>query len=285
MKTIRHSSVLVAVVALVAIAIPSTMALAATRVPTYKLSAKGGTVKLSATVKNAKTCAWSSSPKVAGFNATVKCKTGKVTRSAKFTANQSTKAKDDTLSLTVRGKTTTVARWKVVEAGKTTPTTTTTPPTTTTTLPPQTSFCVGTSSNCLATFPTADDNDATSLQIEDVYLGVVCPDPGLCDQPAGDQLDEVALAMGTGSSGMSDPGIEMDNFALILPGGSQATSDTVTCDSSVPEALCGLGPEEPNTTFDADVYFDAPEGTSWTQVNFAYTSSDFSSQTVYSFSS
>jgi hypothetical protein len=153
------------------------------------------------------------------------------------------------------------------------------------TLSPQTSFCVGTSANCLATFLTAADSDATSLQVQDVYLGVVCPDPGLCDQPTGDQLDDVVLAIGTGSSGMSDPGIETDNFALILQGGGQATSDSVTRDSSAPEALCRLGPVEPNTTFDADVSFDAPEGTSWTQVNFAYTSSDFSSQTVYSFTS
>ena len=132
MKTIRRSALLVAVVALVAIAIPSTMALAAPRVPAYRLSAKGGTVKLSATVKNAKTCAWSSSPKVAGFDATVKCKTGKVARSVKLKANTSTKSKSYAIRLTVRGKSTTVDQWKVDEAGKTTPTEPTTTTTTTT---------------------------------------------------------------------------------------------------------------------------------------------------------
>jgi hypothetical protein len=84
---------------------------------------------------------------------------------------------------------------------------------------------------------------------------------------------------------MADPGGEMDNFALILPGGSQATIDSITCDSSVPGALCGLGPEGPNTTFSGDVYFDAPQGTSWTQINYEYTSDDFSTQKVYTFGS
>ena len=38
----------------------------------------------------------------------MKCKTGKVTRSAKFKANTSTKAKSYTITLTVLGKSTTV---------------------------------------------------------------------------------------------------------------------------------------------------------------------------------
>lgn len=61
----------------------------------------------------------------------MKCETEKVERSAKFKANTSTKAKDYTLTLTVRGKTATVDHLKVVEAGrsvtKTTVTTTTVP--------------------------------------------------------------------------------------------------------------------------------------------------------------
>ena len=62
----------------------------------------------------------------------MKCKTGRVVRPATFEANTSTKAKDYTLNLVVRGKTTTVDHLKVVEAGQTTPTTTTVTTTTTT---------------------------------------------------------------------------------------------------------------------------------------------------------
>jgi hypothetical protein len=117
MKTIRHCAVLVAVLALAAFAVPSP-ASAAPTVTTRQLTAKGGTIKWVVEVHNARTCTWSSSPKVTGFNATVKCKTGRVSRSATFRANTSTKAKDYTLSLTVRGKTTTVGYLKVVEAAK-----------------------------------------------------------------------------------------------------------------------------------------------------------------------
>jgi len=105
------------VVVIAGVVIPSTVVLAGTG-PTYHLSAKGGTVRFSATVKNAKTCIWSSSPKVAGFDATVKCKSGKVARSAKVPANTSTKARSYAMTLTVRGKSTTVDRWKVDEAGQ-----------------------------------------------------------------------------------------------------------------------------------------------------------------------
>jgi hypothetical protein len=129
---------LIAVAALVACAVPSLASAAGTAtVPTRHLPAKGGTVKWAATVHNAKTCTWSSSPKVVAFGATVKCKSGVVTHSFEFGANTSTKAKDYTLNLVVRGTITTVDHLKVVEAGKTTSTTTTVPPTTTTTtLPP-----------------------------------------------------------------------------------------------------------------------------------------------------
>lgn len=79
---------------------------------------------LTATVRSAKTCAWSSSPTIAGFAKTVKCNTGTVARSARFTANTSITAKSYAVTLTVRGKTTTVDHWKVTQAGET-PTTTT----------------------------------------------------------------------------------------------------------------------------------------------------------------
>jgi len=132
MRTVLRS--LVTTVALAAFAVPSLASAADTAtVPTRHLTAEGGTVKWPVTVHNAKTCSWSSSPSVAGFATTVKCKSGRVERSFRFGANPLTKAKDYTLSLTVRGKATMVDHLKVVEAGRTTPTTTTVPPTTTTT--------------------------------------------------------------------------------------------------------------------------------------------------------
>ncbi len=110
---------LIAVAALAIFAVPSLAGAASTAaVPIDHVGPQGGTIVWVATVNNAKTCTWSSSPNVAGFNATVKCKTGKVTRSAKFQANTSTKVKDYTLTLRVRGETTTVDYLKIVEAVK-----------------------------------------------------------------------------------------------------------------------------------------------------------------------
>jgi hypothetical protein len=91
------------------------------------VSASGGSVTLTATVRNAKTCGWSSSPTIPGFAKTVKCKTGTVARSARFTANTSTTTKSYAVTLTVRGKTTTLDHWKVTQSGSTTTTTFTMP--------------------------------------------------------------------------------------------------------------------------------------------------------------
>src|ERR1019366_8907488 len=133
---------LIAVAALVACAVPSLASAAGTAtVPTRHLPATGGTIKWPVMVHNATTCIWSSSPKVAGFDGTVKCKNGRVVRPATFQANTSTGAKDYTLNLVIRGTTRTVDHLKAVEAGKPTPTTTTTtmsPTTTTTTTSPPT---------------------------------------------------------------------------------------------------------------------------------------------------
>jgi len=94
---------------------------------TKTVSASGGSVTLTAMVRNAKTCGWSSSPKIAGFAKTVKCKTGTVARSARFTATTTTTAKSYAITLIVRGKTTTVDHWRVIQAGQTTTTTVATP--------------------------------------------------------------------------------------------------------------------------------------------------------------
>jgi hypothetical protein len=150
-----------------------------------------------------------------------------------------------------------------------------------TTPPSKSSFCVGDPSKCLVMLPTPDDFDLAALTVDAVDLNVACPDPGVCDQPAGDQLDAVLLLMSVGSSGMANPGDEMGNFALILSDGRQARIDSITCDSSVEYALCGLGPEGPNATFGGIIFFDAPIGSSWSSVNFSYASAATSKVYVF----
>ena len=119
MKTFRHSAVLIAVVALVIVAVAALASTAGARtIPTRHLTTSGGTIKWAVAVHSAKTCTWSSSPRVAGFDGTVRCTSGLAVRAATFKANTSTEAKNYTLTLVVRGKTTTVEHLNVVEAGK-----------------------------------------------------------------------------------------------------------------------------------------------------------------------
>jgi hypothetical protein len=77
---------------------------------------------------------------------------------------------------------------------------------------------------------------------------------------------------------MSDPGLEVFNFALALVGGGQGTVDSITFDSSVPYAMGGLGPVAANSAFGASIYFDVPVGSNWSSVNFVL---DFTN--VYAF--
>jgi len=108
---------------------------------TIRVNASGGWVSISASIKDrtARTCNWSSRPKIPGFNATDPCQTrnGKVIRSAHFNANTTTRPKIYAITLTIHGKTVTLDHWKVIEAARATPptTTTTTSTTTTTTVP------------------------------------------------------------------------------------------------------------------------------------------------------
>ena len=248
----------------------------AATVPTHYLAANGGTVKWTVTVHNVKPawCTWLSSPKVAGFNTTVKCKTGKVTRSAKFKANTSTQVKSYSITLTVLGKSRTVDRWKVIEAGKPAPvTTTTSTTTTTTTLPPP--CIVGT---CGVTFTAPDYSDAASLAVGAVVQNAANPDPGVFPTPVGDQLDEVAIGMSAGPTGVSSPGVEVYNFALALVGGAQGTVDTLTFDSSAYGVLGALGPVAADVSFSGLIYFDVPIGSNWSSVNF-----DYDGSVVYAF--
>jgi hypothetical protein len=270
MKTIRHSAVLVVVLALTAFAVPSLASAAgAGTIPTRHLTTSGGTIKWAVAVHNAKRCTWSSSPTVARFDGTVTCTNGRAVRPATFKTNTSTAAKDYTLTVVIRGVTTTVDHLQVVQAaGKGT---TTRKPTT---------YCIGPSS-CGYVLPAPDDFGLASLEIGYVDSNVSCPDPGVCDQPAGDQLDVVIMAFTAGSSGMSEPGVEADNFALVLSDGSQAHQDSITFDDSVQYALGGLGPEGANATFGAEIFFDVPIGSNWSTVNFRYSSGGSSEVFVF----
>ena len=79
---------LLAAAALLAFAVPSLASAASTAaVPIRHLTSNGGRVTWSVRVHNPEWCAWSSSPNVAGFNTTVKCKSGVVERSFGFGAN------------------------------------------------------------------------------------------------------------------------------------------------------------------------------------------------------
>jgi len=143
---------------------------------TKTVSASGGSVRFAATVRDAKTCGWSSSPKIAGFAKTARCKTGTVARLARFTANTSTATKSYAVTLIVRGKTTTVDHWKVNQARETPPTTTTVPdtgtlaPTTTTTAPQTTTTTTTTSTTTTTTTTTTTPTpyfNVTSLVTEE----------------------------------------------------------------------------------------------------------------------
>jgi hypothetical protein len=70
-----------------------------------------------AVVRDAEWCDWSSSPKVARFDALARCASGRVARSATFRANTSIYTLDYMLSLTVLGKTKTLQYLRVVQAG------------------------------------------------------------------------------------------------------------------------------------------------------------------------
>lgn len=86
----------------------------------------GGTVTIHARVKKAKVCAWTSKPKVAGFDHTVKC-AAKLSRAAKIPANHSEAGRRFVFSLKTRdGKLSASGTTVVTQAGRPAPTTTTT---------------------------------------------------------------------------------------------------------------------------------------------------------------
>jgi hypothetical protein len=230
---------------------------------TKTLSASGGSLNFSANVRNAKTCTWSSTPKIAGFAKTVPCKNGVVARSADFKSNSSTNEKSYVVTLSVRGSTAKVNRWDVIQAGQVLP------PITTTTVPTATVPSPCNVGACTITFSGPDIDGATEVSVDSVTQNAVDPDPAIDPTPAGDQLDEVTVSMKSGSTGMGEPAVEIFHLALALAGGSQGAVDLVTYDTRTPSALGTFGPVAPNSPLTAVIYYDVPIGSTWTSVNFA----------------
>lgn len=86
---------------------------------TVHVGDKGGRIFVAVKVGSANRCVWSSDPKIAGFNDSVKCKAGKVSRSAVISANATTHARTWQLTLVVRGAAATGDfHWMVIESGK-----------------------------------------------------------------------------------------------------------------------------------------------------------------------
>lgn len=114
--------------------IPSSTSGASTATIPVSVGHLGGARTFSATVAHVQRCVWTSSPRIRGFDVSVRCKSGKVSRTAIFPANSSNTPKRFTVTLWEIGQRTIVVRWKVTEAGlPTTTTTTSTLPVTTTT--------------------------------------------------------------------------------------------------------------------------------------------------------
>jgi len=114
-----------------------------------------------------------------------------------------------------------------------------------------------------------------------VTQGIVCPDSGLCDATASQQIDDVNVTMCAGDSGDTDVAAEVYDFSLALADSTQASTDSVTYDGSVQTALGNYGAVAPNQCVTGDVYFDVPINVPWLSLNYSYTSADFATQTVY----
>ena len=165
----------------------------------------------------------------------------------------------------------------------TTTTTTTTTTSTTTTSSSTTTVALPTSCSgpCKFTFPEPDENGFASVQLNSVTENVPCPDPGGCDASAGQEIIDVNATLCAGASGVNDGSGDIDNFALALSNGTQASQDSVTFDSSVPTAFGNYGALASGQCLTGDMYYDASSGVNWTSLNLSYTSYDFSTQLVY----
>ena len=103
------------------------------------------------------------------------------------------------------------------------------------------------SSSCKVTFPASDDYGLAGIRVVSVTQNVPCPVPGLCYQTGNHGLDIVVLDLFAGSSGMNHAQVSQEsvNLSLILTNGGRPEEDSITCDSRLRDALCGLGPKGP----------------------------------------
>ena len=88
---------------------------------TTTISASGSSARFHATVRNAKTCSWSSNPTIPAFAASVGCKNGVISRVARFSANTSGATKSYVITLTVRGKSRSSFHWDATQAAEPSP--------------------------------------------------------------------------------------------------------------------------------------------------------------------
>ena len=238
-----------------------------------RLSAQDGFVHLIAHVARAATCTFG------GGEKTVKvgCVKGVGAAVIVVRPNLSVQPRFDRLWVLARGKGGARRRYiAIFQAGRPVAPTTTT---TSTTVPPKVAtVCNG---PCSFAFPQATSSGITSVALNTVTQGVACGDPGLCDATTSQQIDDVNVTVCAGSSGDTDVAGQVANFSLALSDGSQASSDSVSFDNSIPTALGGYGAVAPNQCVTGDVYLDAPIGVSWVSLNYSYTSADFSTQAVY----
>ena len=238
-----------------------------------RLSASAGSVVLVARVRNATTCVFG------GEHVFVRrCAGGRAAVRETVPANPSVRVRRIRLWVMARGKGgVSPHRFVVVvQAGLRVTPPTTVPTTTQPPKPPTT--CSG---DCQFTFPQPTSSGVVSIALNNVATGVACPDPGLCDASATQQIADVNFTVCAGSSGDSDIAGQVGNLALSLSDGSQAPLDSVTYDSSVPTAFGNYGAVAPGQCVTGDAYFDVGSGLTWTSLNYSYTSADFSTQTVY----
>jgi hypothetical protein len=151
------------VIASCAIVLAGFVAIGGAAAASSTVSASGGAVKFSTTVRNAKTCVWSSRPRIVNFNISVRCKSGQISRTAVFLANNSPQARNYVITLTINGKAKIIEHWILTQAGQAPSTTTTIPPTTTstittTTVPPTTTTTLSNVTTVLSTGGSGDES-------------------------------------------------------------------------------------------------------------------------------
>lgn len=265
-------------------------AIAAFSAKPARLPAGGGIITLTARVRNAATCTFG----YGGTAVTVSCRTGHATVRDTVGANRTARARTFGLWLVARGhgiatprRFVRVVQPKLVARAATHPSApvNTLPPITGTTLPPTATTTPASATRCSGpctfSFPGVDDSGFSTVTLNSVGQGSACPDAGFCDASADQQIDDVNVTMCAGSSGVSDASSELGAFALALTDNSQASQDSVSFDSSVPNAWGNYGAVAPGQCVTGDVYFDAPAGSAWSSLNFSYSAAASLSQAVY----